>query len=88
MYAKSTVVKNQTGLHARPASDFVKAAGKFNSNIKISKAGVANSANAKSIVYVLSLGLVKGSEVEISAEGEDERDAVETLIALVDSFEE
>ena len=85
MYSKKTIVKNCTGLHARPASDFVSAAGKFKSTkITIKRAGEDEEANAKSIVMLLSLGLSQGEEVEIVAKGEEEVEAVDTLIALID----
>ena len=86
MYSKTTNIINPTGIHARPAADFVGAAGKFKSNITIQKVGSTRGpANAKSIIFVLSQGLTKGSVVEIAADGEDEVAAVDTLIALVDS---
>lgn len=85
MYSRKTVVKNRTGLHARPASDFIAAAGKFKSKITIKRVGEEDEANAKSIVMLLSLGLGQGTEIEISARGEDEVDAVNALIDLVES---
>ena len=85
MYSRKTVVKNRTGLHARPASDFIAAAGKFKSKITIKRVGEEDEANAKSIVMLLSLGLSQGTEIEIAARGEDEVDAVDALVALVES---
>ncbi|HVI42206.1 MAG TPA: HPr family phosphocarrier protein [Anaerovoracaceae bacterium] len=85
MYSKKTIVQNISGLHARPASDFVAAAKKFNSIISINSLEEDLQANAKSIVLLLSLGISKGTEVEISASGEDEKEAVDELIALIDS---
>lgn len=88
MYSKKTVIANPTGLHARPASDFIAAAGKFDSTIKIARVGgdpEDDVANAKSIINVLSLGLGMGEEVEISANGTDEKQAVDSLVALIDS---
>jgi phosphocarrier protein len=86
MVAKKTVIKNKTGLHARPASEFVQAATKFKSNINIRRvAEEDDEANAKSIIFLLSLGLCQGEEVEVSADGEDENEAVDALIALIDS---
>ncbi len=85
MYSRTTVVKNKTGLHARPASEFIGAAGKFKSKITIKRVDEDEDANAKSIVMLLSLGLGQGTEIEITAKGEDEVDAVDTLIALIDS---
>ncbi len=85
MYARSTIVANRTGLHARPASDFIACASKFKSKITIKRVGEDDEANAKSIVMLLSLGLGQGTEVLLTAKGEDEVEAVDALIALIDS---
>jgi len=86
MYTKTVEIINPTGLHARPASDFVKEAGKFKSRITIQKVGAARGpANAKSIILLLTLAITKGSEVEITANGEDEVIAVDNLIKLIES---
>lgn len=86
MLKKSTTIKNKTGLHARPASEFVQQASKYQSNIIIRRISEEDDeANAKSIIFLLSLGLCQGEEVEIIAKGEDEEEAVNSLIALIDS---
>ena len=87
MYTKRTTIANVSGLHARPASDFIAAANKFASDITIRRLQGEDTeeANAKSIVHLLTLGLSQGENVEISAEGEDEQLAVDSLIALIDS---
>jgi phosphocarrier protein len=87
MYAQQTTVINQTGLHARPASDFVTEAKKYASKITIRNLSddSAVAVNAKSIVRILSEGMGPGTNVEISAEGEDETAAVDGLIALINS---
>lgn len=86
MVTKTTVVKNPTGLHARPASSFVTCAGKFKSKITIKRTGdEEDGVNAKSIIMLLTQGFCKNEEVEISAKGEDEIEAVDALIALIDS---
>lgn len=86
MYSKITTVKNPTGLHARPAAELVAAAKKFKSSIKIRTISDENKVpvNAKSIIMLLSLGAGQGSQVEILAEGEDEKEAVDSLIKLID----
>ena len=86
MGEKVFVVKNETGLHARPASQFVQKAAKFKSVIKLKKDG--KEANAKSIISVLSLGASKGSEITISCAGDDEQEALSALIELLDNLEE
>lgn len=86
MVTKTTTIVNPTGLHARPASAFVAQAKKFSSKIKIRNLNNdAAPINAKSIVMLLSLGLSQNTEVELSAEGEDEVQAVEELVALIQS---
>lgn len=86
MVEKSFEIKNETGLHARPASLFVQKAAKYKSSIKLLKDG--KEANAKSIISVLSLGASKGSEIKIMATGEDEQEAVNGLVELLDNLEE
>ncbi|MDD2971599.1 MAG: HPr family phosphocarrier protein [Lachnospiraceae bacterium] len=85
MTTKTAKIINKTGLHARPASDFVQAAGKFDAEITIKRVGDDEEANAKSIIFLLSLGLCQDEEVEISADGEDEAEAVDKLIELINS---
>ncbi len=86
MVEKVFVIKNETGLHARPASMFVQKAAKFKSLIKLQKEG--KEANAKSIISVLSLGASKGSQITISCTGNDEKEALSALIELLDNLEE
>jgi phosphocarrier protein len=81
-------VKNATGLHARPAADFVAIAAKYDSNITLKRVDDEDLYNAKSIVMLLALGLENGEDAILSAEGADERDAVEALSDLIDSFTE
>jgi phosphocarrier protein len=83
MYQVEVVLKNETGLHARPASMFVKESTKYQSEIKIFKDG--SEYNSKSIISILSMGAVKGTQIKISAKGPDEKEAVEALKALVES---
>jgi len=84
MYKKTVAVINKRGLHARPGSDFVNAAVKFASKISIRRLDEDEEpVNAKSIAFVLSLGISCGVEIELAAEGEDEQEAVDTLVALI-----
>lgn len=87
MYTNTTTVCNPTGLHARPATKFVKEAKKFKSSIWIQRYAEpeTGAVNAKSVVMLLSLGLGVGTEVKITAEGEDEKEAVDELVALINS---
>lgn len=82
--ARATViVRNKTGLHARPASLFVQKAAKFKSDINVIKDD--KTINAKSIMGVLSGGISQDSEIIIEAEGEDAQKAVDTLVELIES---
>lgn len=83
MYSKEVQIVNETGLHARPASDFVALAGKFRSKIEIQKVGKEGKYNAKSIIMLLSMGLAKGETAVLTAVGEDEQAAVEALAELM-----
>ena len=85
MYSKTTVIKSATGLHARPASDFITAASKFKSKIVIRKDEDGSEANAKSIVMLLSLALGQNESVTITANGEDEIDAVDALVSMIEN---
>lgn len=83
MTEATTTIENKTGIHARPASLFVQTASKFKSKVQIKAKG--KTVDAKSILMIMSMGLVKGTEITISADGEDEADAVKTLKELVDA---
>lgn len=84
MYKKTVTIINKRGLHARPGSDFVNMAAKFKSKITIRRLDEDDDpVNAKSIAFVLSLGISKGVEVELAANGEDEQEAIDTLVGLI-----
>lgn len=75
-------VRNEVGLHARPAAVFVQCAGKFRSRIMIRNIKSGGPVNAKSILHVLTLGVGQGDEVELIIDGEDEENAAATLRQL------
>ena len=82
--ARATVkVKNQVGLHARPAALFVQEAMKHPCKITIESNG--KTADAKSILQVLALGVKCGQEISIVTEGENENTALQKLISLVEN---
>lgn len=83
MYSKETVVNNQVGLHARPATFFIQKANEFKSSIWVERE--ERKVNAKSLLGVLSLGIVKGTAIQLIADGSDEEEAVEALIKLISS---
>jgi len=87
MYSIKTELKNVSGLHARPASEFVALAKQFESKVTIQRLDDedAQPVNAKSIIKILAQGLAVGTPIEISAEGPDEKEAVDKLFALVES---
>ena len=82
MYVKEVTVENQVGLHARPATFFIQKANEFKSSIWVEKE--ERRVNAKSLLGVLSLGIVGGTTIRIIADGADEQAAVDGLIKLVD----
>lgn len=88
MYHKTVVVKNATGLHARPAAMFIAEAKKFQSAITIGREGEDKTVNAKSMVKLLTLAICQNQSVVLRAEGEDEVAAVDTLAALIETFDE
>ena len=83
MYTQEITVKNEVGLHARPATYFIQKANEFKSGIWVEKE--ERRVNAKSLLGVLSLGIVGGTEIDIIADGSDEQEAVDSLVALVES---
>lgn len=86
MYKKKVRIINHTGLHARPASEFVECAQKYNSRITICRAGEEEeSVDAQSMVLLLTLGLCQGDEAIIAASGPDEVEAVNALATLIQS---
>ena len=83
MSVKDVVVQNQVGLHARPATFFIKKANGYKSSIWVEKED--RRVNAKSLLGVLSLGIVSGTTIRIIADGADEEAAVKGLVDLVES---
>ena len=83
MYTQEITVNNEVGLHARPATFFIQKANEFKSSIWVEKE--ERRVNAKSLLGVLSLGIVKGTAINLIADGPDEKDAVEALVELISS---
>lgn len=81
MYSKNIIVENNTGLHTRPAAVFAQTAARFKSNVTVRKED--KSGNAKSILSIMKLGINKGTEITIEADGEDEVESVNTLVELI-----
>lgn len=83
MIKSEVIIKNKSGLHARPAGEFAKAASSFRSSIIIEFG--SKKLNAKSIINLLSGGINCGSTICIIADGEDEQQAIDRLAELIES---
>ena len=81
MYIKEAVVNNQVGLHARPATFFIQKANEFKSSIWVEKD--ERRVNAKSLLGVLSMGIMDGTSISLIADGVDEAEALDALTKLV-----
>jgi phosphocarrier protein HPr len=83
MTSQAVTVVNQLGMHARAAAKFVHLAGRFDATVKVARD--RREMDGKSIMGILLLAAARGSTITISADGADERDAVDALVALVRS---
>jgi len=83
MIEKKLIIKNRTGLHARPAAVFVEIADRFEADINLTFDGV--TVNAKSIIGVLSLGIGKDDEITLSIDGADEEEAMDALVEIIEN---
>ena len=83
MTSRNVTIQNNVGLHARPATFFIQKANTYQSSIWVEKED--RRVNAKSLLGVLSLGIVKDMTVTILADGPDEKEAVDGLKALIES---
>ena len=83
MCVKEVMLQTQVGLHARPATFFIQKANELKSSIWVEKE--ERRVNDKSLLGVLSLGIVGGTSIRIIADGSDEQEAVDSLVALVES---
>ena len=87
MISRDVVIKNNVGLHARPATFFIQKANSYRSSVWVERED--RRVNAKSLLGVLSLGIVKGTTITLIADGADEKEAVAALVDLVnDNFGE
>ena len=83
MLTQRATLTNQVGLHARPATFFIQKANEFKASIWIERD--ERKVNAKSLLGVLSLGVVKGGEINLIADGEDEAEAIAALMHLIET---
>ena len=82
MISRSVTIQNNHGLHARPATFFIQKANSYKSSLWVEKEDCR--VNAKSLLGVLSLGIVKGTTITLIADGQDENDAITGLIDLIE----
>ena len=86
MEKAQVTVNHEVGLHARPATQFIKLASQFPSNIKIRNLTTdSKEVNAKSMMHIMTLAVKSGHTVEISADGEQSAEAVKALVDLINS---
>ena len=83
MISRDVEIKNSVGLHARPATFFIQKANSYRSSIWVERED--RRVNAKSLLGVLSLGIVKGMKSTLIADGSDEQEALDGLAALIDT---
>ena len=83
MVSRDVTINNNVGLHARPATFFIQKANEYKATIWVEKE--ERRVNAKSLLGVLSLGIMGGAEIRIIADGSDEQQAVEGLVKLVET---
>ena len=83
MVSREVTINNNVGLHARPATFFIQKANSYKSSIWVEKDD--RRVNAKSLLGVLSLGIVKGMTITLHADGADEAEAIEGLTTLIDT---
>jgi phosphocarrier protein len=86
MNIQNYLIKNKTGLHARPAALFVRKANQYKCDIRLRKDD--HEVDAKSILSVLTLGAARGCMITIILDGEDEHLAMPELVGLLDTFED
>lgn len=86
MYSKTTLIKNPSGLHARPATKLVILTKKYKSTLEIINGSIV--VDPKSILSLLAGELRPGTQVEVRAEGEDEELAVKEICEYIDALEE
>ena len=83
MIEREVTITNRAGLHTRPAATLVKTAARFRSELYIYKDGI--EVNGKSIIGVMTLAAEQGSKLLLRFSGEDEKEAAEAVVALLES---
>ena len=85
MLEKRILIVNRLGLHARAAARLVRTASAYRSSVRLERADGSAVADAKSILSVLLLAASRGTELRLTVEGEDEREALEAVCALIEN---
>lgn len=86
MVSKKVVIQNETGLHARPAAEFVKFCMQFSEKIVLKSGG--KEINTKSIISILAAGITKGAEIEVEVSGENEAKVCEEVVRYIENIKE
>lgn len=86
MVSKKVVIQNETGLHARPAAEFVKFCMQFSEKIVLKSGG--KEINTKSIISILAAGITKGAEIEIEVTGDNESKVCDDVIKYIENIKE
>ena len=84
MIEQTFTIVNKLGLHARAAAKFVNMASQFESDIQVSRNG--RTVNGKSIMGLMMLAAAKGTEISVSADGADAKQAMQDIEALINDF--
>ena len=83
MIQREVTITNSSGLHARPATFFIQKANTYRSNVWVVKDD--RKVSAKSLLGVLSIGIAKGLTITLAADGEDENEAINGLVELIET---
>jgi len=83
MIQREVTITNSTGLHARPATFFIQKANTYRSSVWVVKDD--RKVSAKSLLGVLSIGIAKGMTITLAADGEDEKEAIDGLVELIET---
>jgi len=83
MHCRKLIIINKLGMHARASAKFVSLAAEFSAEITLQRNG--QQVNGKSIMGIMMLAAVKGAEIELCADGKDEKNAVEALAELINN---
>ncbi|HSW53206.1 MAG TPA: HPr family phosphocarrier protein [Sulfuricaulis sp.] len=83
MHCRKLIIINKLGMHARASAKFVSLAAEFNAEITLQRNG--QQVNGKSIMGIMMLAAAKGAEIEVCADGKDEKKAVEALAELINN---